>query len=291
MTTLRTWMFDSGRFPLGIGLLSLTFCSACATRGNVEMLEAQLRSQENRIRTYERNVAELEQELKVSHRELDLMRSSLSGQATTVAFEEETSSLSRVEELVFNTLLTGGQDQDEVSGDERFHAVFYPADAQGGSVKLSGEIEIEAIDPSRESGDRSLGRWQYSTSDARQLWHSGFLSAGFQISEEWKRSPQGNKVVLIARLTTRDGRKFEATHTLPVRVTEGQRTVPDPEPWEHDEPPPKLLTPRKSAALKLEDTAGPDATTTPLFGDLKKSPGAAVETSDNWTEAEIPVIR
>ncbi len=295
----------------------LALCSSCATRGNVELLEAQLRSQESVIHQYERRVSELENTLAASEKEIDLMRTALAGQSTPIAFQEDRQSLSRAKDLVFNTLLTGGQDQDSAPGDEAFQATLYPCDSHGEIVKLEGDLEIEAIDPSQTPGDRSLGRWRYSSAEARKLWHTGFLASGYQIREAWQKNPIGSKVVLIARLTTVDGRTFEATHTLPVTKPEDStiakaslksdgkkgkiqkvsgevdsetRRVPDPEPadWARELPLNSGLKKRPTPSKLQDSAASREKFSSVPAVDLT---GEGLKTSDRWTDADAPVVR
>ncbi|SFH55823.1 hypothetical protein SAMN05421753_101158 [Planctomicrobium piriforme] len=318
MTGLRAWKFERRQLRFAAGFALLASCSACATRGNIEVLESQLRTQESVIRTYERDLEKLRGDLKLSQKEMDLMRTALAGQGTQVAYEETSSSLARAQELVFNSLLTGAQNLDSSAGDERFHALFYPCDAQGEVVKLSGVIELEAIDPSRPAADKTIGRWEYTAEQVRGLWHAGFLASGYQIDETWQRAPIGSKVVLLARLTTTDGRRFEATHTIslvPQAGTGGEpeklpsapaaqaiqpasyevpetRKVPDPEPWEMGTPQALPRPTRTVEAPSPAPAAVPRKEQPPVVPtkDARPFPGA-IKTSDNWTDAEIPAWR
>ncbi|HWL08124.1 MAG TPA: hypothetical protein VNQ76_06965, partial [Planctomicrobium sp.] len=173
-------------------------------------------------------------------------------------------------------------------------------------VKLSGHIELDAIDPARKPDDRSLGHWEYSASEARKLWHAGFLSSGFQISENWNRQPTGSKVVLVAKLTTLDGRQFEATHTLSVKaqgnsspgvskippvpdIPSETRRVPDPEPWELDQQIPKSPRPKSESLMK--QGLPPVISTQPLFGEAPETKANGLQTSDRWTDADTPTFR
>lgn len=228
MIDLRTWMFE--RFARSILLWGLGACclsGGCASRGEIEVLEANLRQQEHQLHSREQELSRLRDQLTISRREADILRRRLAGSGDTLA-EEATQKLAAVEGLRFNTFLTAGQDEDELPGDERLHAMLYPHDAQGEVVKLAGELELEAIDPSVSDEQRSLGRWTYTAEESRNLWHAGFLSSGFQIDVPWKRSPQGDRIVLHARLKVADDRQFEATHTItlvPVKESDPQQTV------------------------------------------------------------------
>jgi hypothetical protein len=299
-----------------IGLL----LGGCAVRGNVEALESQLRNREMVIQKFQHETVSLRNELKVSRREAESMRKRLALEGRGLP-EEVTHALARVEGLSFNSLLTAAQDHDQIPGDERFHAVFYPHDAQGEIVKISGTIEVEAIDPSRPQ-DKSIGRWKYDAQEAPELWHAGFLSSGYQVDMPWQASPHGSRVVLLARLTTTDGRTFESTRTLTVNPppagtqtaqslphaddqkilpanfddTAENRPVPNPDPVEYDDP---VATSRKSADVEpatKRTPAGSDSSKDPFPPLSQPAPAAsrpfpAAITSDSWTDISLPVQR
>ncbi|WP_437229519.1 hypothetical protein SH661x_001486 [Planctomicrobium sp. SH661] len=327
MTRFRTWMFDNLQ-PLltGCALLGM-LCSGCAIRGNSELLEAQLRHQETVIRKFERETSQLRDELALSQKEIDLLRADQAAQGSLLTAEETTRSLAKAKGIVFNTLLTAGQNHDDAPGDERFHAVFYPHDAQGEIVKLSGRLEFEAIDLARPDSQKSIGRWEYTPEEARKLWHAGFLTSGFQMEEAWKTPPIGSKVLLFAKLTTLDGRQFEATHVIPIEPHPGgsappqsmpqpasanpletvsfeapseTRRVPEPERWEFQTTPSsKPQRPAGDLPAKEKATAElparkpatvelPDSTPPPV--DARPFPDGT-RTSDNWTEETIPTLR
>jgi len=319
-------MFDDVSLPLAGCVLGAVLISGCAWRGNSELLEAQLRKQEMLIGQYERETSRLQSELTVSRREMDLLRSELATGGGNVVAEETTRSLAKVSGLVFNSLLTAGQSRDELSGDERFHAVFYPHDDQGEIVKLSGKVELEALDLGRTSDQRSLGRWEFSSEESRKLWLAGFLTSGFQVDEAWQSPPVGSKVLLVARLTTLDGRVFEATHTIPIEPISDRpgapqilpqqaraniiepasfnapaqvRPVPDPQEWEFEIRPAVKRAPQ-TAGEPLEVAQPPAASQTPAALPSAAAPPLprtappfpdGTRTSDNWSEETLPIIR
>jgi len=319
-------MFDDVSLLLAGCVSGAVLISGCAWRGNSELLEAQLRKQETLIGQYERETSRLKAELTVSHREMDMLRSELAAGGGGIMAEETTRSLAKVSGLVFNSLLTAGQSRDELSGDERFHAVFYPHDDQGEIVKLSGKLELEALDLGRTTGQRSLGRWEFSSEESRKLWLAGFLTSGFQVDEAWQSPPVGSKVLLVARLTTLDGRVFEATHTIPVEPVSDRpgapqilpqqaqanaiepasfnapaqvRRVPDPQEWEFEIRPaakkasrpegeiPEVVQPQASPKTPA---ILPSAAASPLPRSAPPFPDGT-RTSDNWSEETLPVIR
>lgn len=193
--------------------------SGCITRGNSEVLEAQLRRQESVIQQFQSQVSSLRSDLVTAERETELLRKELADTADKRLQQEATRALAKVEGIEFHSLLTAGQDLDDTEGDELIHTLFYPHDSTGELVKLSGDIEIEAVDLSRPSEDRTIGRWSYTSDEARDHWHAGFLASGYQFDLPWERTPQGKEVLLLAKLKTPDGREFQASHKVKVNVS------------------------------------------------------------------------
>lgn len=345
-------MFDDWLASLLGGVVFLSCFGGCALRGNTELLETQLRKQERSLQQYANETARLREELAVSQREMDLLRAQ-SSRGESLTPEEESHRLAKISGLVFNSLLTAGQSRDELAGDERFHALFYPHDADGEIVKLSGQLEVEALDLARPANQKSIGRWVYSPEEARRLWLAGFLSSGFQIDEAWQSPPQGSRILLVARLTTTDGRTFEASHTIPIDTgtatattprklpppvqasqvepasfdaPAATRRVPEPEEWQFEiRPAPRTTPPPRETAfdpaaapVPVDKPAATEAIPAPERklskpptelpadvtppGTARPFPAAAlhsasrpsfvpVQTSDNFTEETLPVIR
>lgn len=306
-------------------MLAWLLCAnaGCVTRGNVELLEAQLRQQEALLQSYQQDFRKLGDQLTVTRRENDILRKSLASN-DRLAPEETTQKLAAVEGIRFHTMLTSGQDQDDLPGDERLHVVLYPHDADGEIVKISGDLELVAIDPSLPEAHRSLGKWTVPAENAREFWHAGFLASGYQFDVPWDRAPQGESVVLHAQLTTVDGRSFKTTHTIVVRpisepsapvgdtssapdlsppaaqpgadaehqtgssVEWQDRPVPRPEPLDWSGPSPDQPAEGPAARLPMEIFRG----ASPIEDEpAAPSPPRGLKTSDVWTDETIPRLR
>ena len=203
--------------PWAVLLPAMLLCSGCVgTRNNTDLLEARLRQQEDLAYQYHRELTELRAELNVAHQEADVLRSQMAsiGQETLPA--EYTRSLFRVEGLRFNGMFTRSRDQDGEPGDDMLVAVFYPVDEHGDLVKLPGAIEVEVLDMTRPEAERNVASWEFSPADSRELWTSGFLSSGYELKLPWDEPPPSGELIVHARLTTADGRQFDATHTIEV---------------------------------------------------------------------------
>ena len=191
------------------------------SRGNVELLEAKLRQQQDLADRYQRQLAQTQSELTVAQQETDVLRKQLADQGERPLPAEYTQNLFQVTGLQFKPLLTGGRDRDGQAGDDVLVALIAPYDEHGDVVKLPGALEIEALDMTRPEGERQVAHRQFSPQEARALWKSGFLAAGFQCEVPWHQPPASEELLLHARLSTADGRQFDATHTVRVQTAGG----------------------------------------------------------------------
>ncbi len=294
MNYLRTRMFASFICTLGVwGALGLCL-GGCAGRERMDVLEAQLRNQESMMARYESQLKRAESDLSVAQREADLLRTQLAENKDQNLFQETTQALAQVEGMKFHELLTAGQSKDDEPGDERLHAVLYPHDQHGKLVKLSGTLELEAIDLTMPHDERIVGHWQFSPEETRELWHSGFITNGYQLDLPWMKTPQGKKVLLHATLKTLDGREFNTTHTVsidaPVLTKLDQPTtdflIPPVQQSSHIESLSYETPQEESAINKPGRILLPDNT-----AELQFENSNPIQTSDNWSDADIPAIR
>lgn len=193
--------------------------SGCASRGNVEALEAQLRQTQDSLRHSEQRMAKVQSELDLAHREKELLRQQMTAAngPSSSGLPEQTQALARISGLSINRLMSGGKDQDGDQADEALQLIVAPHDADGDLVKVAGQMEIEAYDMSRTGEDKRVGRWVFDSGEARKHWHSGFLSSGFQFHLPWEQTPGGKEILVHARLVTSDGRQFDTNQTINVR--------------------------------------------------------------------------
>lgn len=249
-----------------VGLAMLT---GCLGRGQVDLLQARLRAQQQELVAAQSELRSTSDQLALAKREAERLQSQLAAAGQPGLLPEQSDTLVRVAGIKINPMLTAGLDKDEVAGDDTLVVQFAPVDSDGELVKLGGRIEIVAIDPGRTESERPLGRWSFDPEETRTHWTRGFLGAGYQFTLTWPEPPQAKEIVVHVRLTAPDGRKFEAnqlvTITPPVVTAAGTRTANRPATEALD---PAKIKPRQP----LQERA-------PL-----------VE-STNWTEQTTPVFR
>lgn len=236
---------------LGIGLVG------CASTSHVDLLEARLREQEVLVERYEREIADVREELLTAQRRSVLLEEQLAEGGSRLVSAEVTDQLAAVEGIRFNTLLTGAQNLDSVPGDERLHAMIYPHDSDGGIVKLVGSVTLEAIDLSRPEGQRTLGRWEFDPQQALEIWHAGFISSGFKFEFPWQSQPTSNEVLLHATFRTPDGREFRNSHTIRITPPKLLATV--------NESPALATPPEERAFPAVPNSNTPPPMPTPSF--------------------------
>lgn len=198
---------------------ALLFATGClGARGDIEVVEARLRQQQDLADRYARDLRTVEQERDAARQDADLLRKQMADAGQTAIPAELAQSLFQVRGIEFNSLMTGGRDRDGQPGDDVLVAVFVPRDEHGDVVKLPGAIELEAIDLNRPESERQFGKWIFTAEESRKLWKSGAFSSGYQVVVPLPAGATENeKVILHARLATADGRQFDATHTVSIK--------------------------------------------------------------------------
>lgn len=116
---------------------------------------------------------------------------------------------------------TGGIDSDQQPGDESLMVVVVPRDGDGAAVKVPARVTVSAFEITREGLKAPIGRWEVAPEQLRRTWKSGLLSSGYFVPLQWDKPPGTEKVRLVARLTTLDGREYEADKDVTVRPLAG----------------------------------------------------------------------
>ena len=216
---MTTRLFPSrliARQCLALSSWAVLLWAGCASRGQLELLEAEVRQHKDGQYRAEAKTSELESQLAQAHRETELIRSQVASNGGQAPLPEQTGNLVRLSGVKINTLLSGGKDRDGQPGDDLLVALISPHDEQGDLVKIAGEIEIEAYDMTRPGDDKRVGRWTFNPEQAAKAWHSGFVGSGLQFELPWQEAPANKELLVHARLRTTDGRQFDTNSPLKV---------------------------------------------------------------------------
>lgn len=203
--------------PTRMLALGFTACLAgCSTTSKTDVLEARLRSQEDMIAVYESEVQRFKTELAAARRETEDLRLQLADGTRPVTPAEESAAAFRAAGIQLSSLMTGGLDTDGEPGHDVLSVVLIPHDGDGELVKVPGQIEIEALDPSHAGGAQRIGHWKFDQRDIHEYWHKGVVQSGYQFQLPWQTAPRADQVLVLAHLTTADGRRFDTTLTVKV---------------------------------------------------------------------------
>ena len=209
------------------GLLICCVASGCAISGDTAALESRLRLYEDRVATLQRELEAAQEELTVARRESTHLRERVSESGKIVLASEQAEVLFEAEGLRINSLLTGGLNENDLPGDDVLSLVLEPIDARGEPIKLPGRVTIEILEPALDGENKTIGRWEYTPAEVRDLWHNGLFVTGFKFRLAWQTIPTHETLVVHARLETADGRSFDATDTVTVDVPAEPPRLPE----------------------------------------------------------------
>jgi hypothetical protein len=283
--------------------------AGCASRGNIDILESELRHEERLREELADQLGRSREELKVARSDADSLRTQLAERRQVALSPDQAEVFYRAEAIKFNMLLTSGQERDGLPGDDALSVLVTPVDSHGDLVKLAGEVELDLFDMTLPSDRQRLGHWTFPMDEVREHWHKGFLSAGYLFQVDWKAVPVSPELTLHARMTVADGRQFDAT--TQVKVTPpGSGSLPlvrAPGRLSRDLLPPRVSAADSARKEQAEDgkdnvrlmnggagaTDIPPAAKPPVIRPAAKAghSNPSTLTSDTWTEATIPRLR
>jgi len=200
-----------------VALVALA-ATGCSTSRRYELLETQIRQQEDQLAEKDQELKAVRSELQIARQEAEALRTQLAQQGAAPLLPEHAQSLFGAQGVKFNATFTGGVNLDDTPGDDALSVVLMPVDVDGELVKLPGTIELELLDLSLPESQRQIGRWAFPVDEARTYWRRGFLSSGYVFQLPWQRAPVASELTLHGVLTTPDGRRFDTSSQVKVAV-------------------------------------------------------------------------
>lgn len=196
-------------------ILSFAACllSGCA-RGNVELLEARLRSREDALHRVNDELAQAQQELARSQRERDILQQQFVATQRDQVKLEDSRTLARIEGLNIDSKLTGILENREGPHSRELNLLFSPVDASQDPVKLEGRTVIELYDFSAAAPQQRMHSWEFTPQETAATWHSGFIGEGFQFTLPIPPAAAAESLILKVSFETPDGRRFHDTHEV-----------------------------------------------------------------------------
>ncbi|WP_439621724.1 hypothetical protein [Gemmata sp.] len=185
-----------------------TLATSCKPNKRYDLIEAELRTRERELTDTR---AALEQSRNLNRAYAQQSQSSPGPQVPTTAplyVPVKDITLARG---------TGGVDEDGVPGDEGLMLVVVPRDEDGAAVKVPARVQVAAWEVTAAGIKNPIGTWDVPAEKVRPSWRAGFISTGYFVAVPWQTYPSTERVRVAVRLTTLDGRAFEADKDLFVR--------------------------------------------------------------------------
>ena len=264
-------------------VLALSLPLGCAGRGNVAMLEDELRQREGMVAELDEQVVTLRRELESTSYELVTLRTQLQSPKGQTLVAEQAATLAKVEKVAFHSLITSGFNADEVPGDDKLSVLLQPLDGDGDLLKLGGSIELDLFDYTLPTDQQRIGHWTFGPDDVRKAWHRGLMASGYLFELPWQTSPASPELVLHGRLTAPDQRQFDTTLQVAVRTPGSEAALSQKRR--------KLAEPKVVAVGHAEIVpAKPAVKDEPALGPRVRA-ASKIETSDRYKIDEIPQRR
>lgn len=119
--------------------------------------------------------------------------------------------------ITLNPRLTGGWNADNEPGDEGIMAVVEPVDGKGNVIRARGEVSIVVLDPQRSGPAARVARWDFPAEDAAAHFEKTLLGHGMHFELRWPGPlPRHRKLMLYVRLVDEDGRELRTEQEIHV---------------------------------------------------------------------------
>lgn len=204
-------------------LIAVIAAAGCAHRGNVDLLEARLRDQEDQLRSLHAQVDRSASELTAARRLNETLQQKLVQPASHKQAFDLNERQFQVAGLKVNPLLTGGFDRDGKPGDDQVTLVFSPIDRNEKPVQIPGHVECELFDRSQSADQQRLGLWTFDSAKTHSAWQKTLGSFGYRFELPWQTTPTSGELELSIRFHSQHGDQFEAT--APIRISLPQSTL------------------------------------------------------------------
>jgi hypothetical protein len=228
---LAAHLFRQRKWPL-LGLIPVLFFTACKPNKRYDLIEAELRTRERELSDTR---AQLEQA-----KNLNRAYGQQSPLATPVSHGAP--AYIPVKEIAL-ARGTGGVDEDGVPGDEGLMVVVSPRDEDAAAIKVPARLDIAAWEITPAGLKNPIGAWSLPAERVRPTWRSGFISTGYFVAVPWQTYPSMDRLRIAVRLTTLDGRAFEADKDIMVKLVQTPRMGPPVVPYPPAQPGPPARQP------------------------------------------------
>ena len=192
---------------LVLAFLGLSGCASC------DLVEAELRYQNNRVYELEQAVCERDAEIAMLRATVTDLYAVRETPAPGIA---ESAYLHAALSRISLGITTGGKDSDHDGRDDAIQAMLVPHDYDGDAFKCPGVATLTLYEIMPTGIKEEIGAWQFEGDALRQTWRSTLLGQGYLLLIPYDQPPSHQKLRLVARFETEDGRAFEAERDVEI---------------------------------------------------------------------------
>ena len=92
-----------------------------------------------------------------------------------------------------------------------------PQDGDGSAIKVPGRVMVVAYEIAPGGVKTPIGRWDVKPEDLHKYWRGGLLATGYYLVFQWDKPPCTERLRIMARLTTLDGRVYETDKDVDIK--------------------------------------------------------------------------
>lgn len=195
--------------PLAWLVLTLVGC-----RSSSELLEAELRRKERENEQLTQKLRDCECEVRLLEADYEriLREIRTTGKADIRA-------PAYVKEITLGRLTGGLDDDPHCPGDDALVIMVEPRDLDDQVVKVPGHVHIDVYEIHPQGLKQPLSSWDVPARELRGKWETPLLgSPGYRLVLRWKVMPHYERLRVVVRFTTLDGRVFETDRDVTIRL-------------------------------------------------------------------------
>jgi hypothetical protein len=200
---------------ISVCLLSFTGCSSLtAKREKQDILEAELRGQE-------RHILELKAEIErkeghIHGLDLEVERAQQAAQKQQAG---EPLPPAAIKEITLGRLTGGYRNNPRNQYDDSLQFLIEPRDADGHAIKVPGSLHIELFEVTPAGLKNMLSQWDVTQREMRRSWDQPFIGGpAYRILIPFKALPTQERMRVVIRFTTSDGKLYEAERDFTIRL-------------------------------------------------------------------------
>lgn len=197
-------------------LITMVGCSSLTKqRQEQDLVEADLRSQERHIQELKSEVER--KEGTIHSLDLELERLQQSAIKNQPAGEPQAPGI--IKEISLGRLTGGYRNNPKSLYDDSVQFLIEPKDADGHAIKVPGSVHIELFEFAANGVKVPLSAWDISQRELRRSWDQPlFGGPSYRILVPFKALPANERMRVLVRFTTLDGKMFEAEKDFSIRL-------------------------------------------------------------------------